>query len=356
MKKLVINVFVLASLCSCATVRPVGNFSKDNVPAKPDYSKSENWAALPTKEDFADITPDTSLKNLQNIAKADVFFLHPTTYNGDKGQDQWNASCNDENCNRRTDGVAIKYQASIFNGAGRVYAPRYRQAHLEIFYMKDAKERGGDEAFKLAYQDVKSAFEYYLENYNQGRPIIIAAHSQGAGHGKTLVKEFFDGKPLQSQLVAAYLVGWPVEDNFFDNIEPCESAEATECFCSWRTFKKGYIPKKDWIIKPNDVVTNPLNWKTDEILAPKTLNKGSVFYDFEKIYENAIQAQVHKGILWTNKPKFPGSFLITKKNYHIADYNFFYVNVRENAQLRVDSHLRKGKNNKGLEIITSPNN
>jgi hypothetical protein len=44
---------------------------------------------------------------------------------------------------------------------------------------------------------VKTAFLYYLQHYNNGRPIIIASHSQGATHGKRLLKEFFDGKELQ---------------------------------------------------------------------------------------------------------------------------------------------------------------
>ena len=47
----------------------------------------------------------------------------------------------------------------------------------------------------VAYADVKRAFDYYLENYNNGRPIIIAGHSQGSGHGMRILKEYFDDKP-----------------------------------------------------------------------------------------------------------------------------------------------------------------
>ena len=57
----------------------------------------------------------------------------------------------------------------------------------------------------LLDEDVKAAFQYYLEHYNNGRPIIIASHSQGTTHAKRLLKEFFDGTALQHQLVAAYL-------------------------------------------------------------------------------------------------------------------------------------------------------
>ena len=73
-------------------------------------------------------------------------------------------------------------------------------------------------ALFLAYGDVKRAFKYYLENYNQGRPIIIASHSQGSFHSIKLIQEFFDGTPLQKQFVAGYLPGWPFTEATFSNI------------------------------------------------------------------------------------------------------------------------------------------
>lgn len=32
---------------------------------------------------------------------------------------------------------------------------------------------------ELAYENIKCAFEYYMENYNDGRPIVVAGFSQG---------------------------------------------------------------------------------------------------------------------------------------------------------------------------------
>ena len=55
-------------------------FHADAVQA-PDYSKSENWAALPSKDDMADRIPEGgNLKNEEDSAEADVFFIHPTSY------------------------------------------------------------------------------------------------------------------------------------------------------------------------------------------------------------------------------------------------------------------------------------
>ena len=62
-------------------------------------------------------------------------------------------------------------------------------------------------AFELAYSDVLRAFDYYLAHENHGRPFILASHSQGSLHALRLIQERLAGKPLQKQLVAAYLIG-----------------------------------------------------------------------------------------------------------------------------------------------------
>jgi hypothetical protein len=60
---------------------------------------------------------------------------------------------------------------------------RYRQAHLHNFFTKD-KEKA-DKAFDLAYKDLKTAFEFYLQHWNNGRPIIIASIAREAD-GRTI--------------------------------------------------------------------------------------------------------------------------------------------------------------------------
>jgi len=215
---------------------------------------------------------------------------------------------------------------------------------LRAYYTKDTAS--AKQAFDIAYQDVKSAFEFYLKNYNpkntvsgKRRPIIIAAHSQGTTHAGRLIQEFFDGKNLQKDLVAAYLIGMPVPEDYFKNIKVCETRTETNCFCTWRTWKYGHFPKKH-IRNNNIAVTNPLTWTTDSTPASKELNEGTVLRKFEKSFmTNLVDAQVQDGILWAHKPKFPGSIFITFKNYHIADLNFYYLNVRKNAKERLKAFL-----------------
>lgn len=325
--------------CACGVVKPSLSFEDLPPPPLPDYSNEQYWAALPFRYDSADRVPDpTLMKDQQADAPVDVFFLHPTTYVGKKGESGWNAPLDNSLLNERTDGSTILFQATVFNGAGKIYAPRYRQAHIMAYFTKK-DTTSAKEALDLAYADVKKAFEYYLDNHNQGRPIIIASHSQGTSHAKRLMREFMDGKPLQNRLVAAYLVGIPVEVDYFHAIPACKEEGDTGCFVAWRTFKKGYRPKYTLREAPI-TVTNPLTWTLDGTPAPKSLNQGAVLLKFHKIWPQVTDAQVAHGILWSKKPKFPGSFLITKRNYHIGDYNLFYLNIRNNAILRAKNFLK----------------
>jgi hypothetical protein len=302
-----------------------------------DYSNSDYWAASPFKEDPSDRRPDDFFIDSAQIDKIDVFFLHPTTYIGTRGQNQWNSSIDDQELNDKTDNSSMLYQASLFNCVGRVFAPRYRQAHLHAYYTKD--KASAKKAFEIAYKDARNSFEYYLKHYNQGRGIIIASHSQGTTHAARLIKEFFDEKPLENQFVAAYLVGLPVPEDAFKSIKPCRNPNDISCVCSWRTWQKGHQPKKQH--EKEILVTNPLTWKTDETYAPKSMNLGGLVTNFKDgLLPELADAQVHDEVLWTTKPKFKGSFFITFKNYHRGDLNLYYANIRENAKLRSRTYLQ----------------
>ena len=131
------------------------------------------------------------MQDVQATAEVDVFFVHPTTFFGTAG---WNQSLDDTSTNQLTDMFVLRSQASVFNSCCRIYAPRYRQA--TIFSFMDSSGSGKD-ALQLAYGDVERAFDYYIEHYNQGRPFILAGHSQGSVHARTLLEKRITGTPLR---------------------------------------------------------------------------------------------------------------------------------------------------------------
>ena len=338
MKHLLFLSLLAALTPGCRSVNPARAFDPKVTPPPTDYSRLDNWASHPDKKDPADRTPQ-GLQDGQATAAADVFFVHPTTHLGSRsGENNWNASPDDVQLNANTDSTTILFQASVFNGAGRIFAPRYRQAHVDAFHSDD--KVSNQQALDTAYADVQAAFEYYLRHWNKGRPFFIAGHSQGAVHVKTLLRKVLENKPLQQKLVAAYIVGWRVERDFFTNIPPCESPGQTGCYCSWRTWKSKYGRRK--ANEPNAVCTNPLTWTiTEGQYAPKSANRGGVMRPFGILRPGLTDAEVWRGFLLADKPKFPGSILFVRRNYHIADLNLYYLNVRENAQARAAAFLKK---------------
>ena len=330
-------------------IKPGGSFEEIDPPPAPDYSQPENWAALPDRKDNADVVPAGGASDNQATATVDVFFLHPTTY---YSRANWNQPLEDLKANEITDRDVLRGQASAFNGSGRVYAPRYRQATLYSFM---DNKGNGTKALELAYFDVKAAFQYYLDHYNQGRPIILASHSQGSRHGTKLLEDFFAEEPLRSKLVAAYMVGWGGSPNFDEGeiaeIPVCESPDQTVCWLTWNAVG----PNADRSRVGEDAVcVNPLTWTTDGEYAAHELNLGGVsFPEGENETPDPdvgiVSAQSIDGRLVISKPEVEGySYMpMGKDNYHIYDYGLFYMNIRENARERVEAYLAQSPTAEG---------
>jgi hypothetical protein len=294
------------------------------------YHDLKNWAAHPLKKNLSDSIPSDLKYEYKKIMGIDVFFIHPTTYT-DKKFNQWNASLLDFKINDKTDQSAILYQASVFNEAERVYAPRYQQAHIKAFYINQEIAKP---YFDLAYEDIKSAFLFYLKNYNHGQPFIIAAHSQGTVHAGRLIKELIENTSLENKLICAYLLGMPIPENYFQHIKPCFDSLQTGCFVSWRTYKKGFYPKEIEKEQFKSVVINPLSWKADPIYAKQSENMGAIMKQFNKLVPGVVDAKIERNVLWSCKPDVFGKWLFFKKNFHIGDINLFYKNIRMNVRTR----------------------
>ena len=339
--------------CSKSNYSKYGKlYEKTTLSEVPDYSSTDYWAAHPAKKNPSDSIPKNIIT--YNIAgkNVDVFFVYPTSYLDTSMPEGWNAKLNDAKINIYTDYSSILYQASVFNEVGKIYAPRYRQANINAYYPKTKEDTiKAIAAFDLAYTDVKSAFEYYLMHYNNGRPIIIASHSQGSTHAIRLLKEYFDGKPLANKLVAAYIVGMVIDPAMFASLKACNKPNQTGCICAWRTFEQGYVApfvKKESF---KSIVTNPLSWDSETPMVARAQNEGSILYNFNKVMPNVAGAINHEGVLWTPKPKFFGNFLIKTPNYHIADFNLYYASIRRNATTRVLQYLAPNDSEKSIKIL-----
>ncbi|MBI1213798.1 MAG: DUF3089 domain-containing protein [Alphaproteobacteria bacterium] len=325
----------------------------------PDYAQAENWAARPGEASLADYVPK-GVPTPSGDRMVDVFFIHPTGY---MHSYDWNSPMDANSSTEENTKWMMANQASAFNGCCNVYAPRYREA--SIFRYMGAPEDIAAKAMDFAYADVERAFEYFLEHDSNGRPFIIASHSQGTDHGFRLLKEKIDGTPLAERLVAAYLIGNRISDNqvaTLKSVHICANATDTGCLIHWATFGDGGGPEPG-VFTEKLVCVNPLSWLRDGPRAPASMHQGGVpasghfalvlwargkdtpngtqFEPLEAPIKGATWAECRNGLLYVadlaNTPF--GRLSLGNKNYHGLDYPLFHMDIRLNAEQRVATYL-----------------
>jgi len=299
---------------------PGSAFDPERVPPAPDYAVMANWAVL----------PDAGMEK-----KVDVVFFHPTSYFGDES---WNQSMPDErNDQRALDD--IKKQASVFEGQCNLYAPFYRQASIHAL---NAGEKDKNSALVVGYKDIERAFKYYLTNFNNGKPFILAGHSQGSNLLLWLLERVFDDPKLKKKLVAAYMIGWSVTTDdvkAYPQLQLCESFDETGCIVSYNTQEKN--PEIS-IVRKGAIAVNPLLWNTSGEAASKELNLGAIFCidGVRKEIPNYTGGQMVDGALIVPRPSNVDELKTPRGFYHSYDYAFFYRNLEKNVADRIAAYLR----------------
>ncbi|HJC25454.1 MAG TPA: DUF3089 domain-containing protein [Candidatus Eisenbergiella merdavium] len=299
--------------------------------AAPDYSDSESWAYLET---------DAAGR------QADVFFICPSVYGG--SDEACNMSLSDTETRESFVG-AINMEKGIYDADSRFFAPYYRQIGLNVYEMPETDR---EPYLQTAYSDVRSAFLYYMENYNDGRPIVLAGFSQGADMCLRLMKELFDDEALSDQLVACYAIGWrvtPEDLQEYPHLKMASGEKDTGVIVSFNSEAEGIT---DSLLIPEGTTTcaiNPLNWKTDGTPADKSLNLGACFTDYSGSVTSEVpmltgayidEARGSLIVPDVSAEDYPaGLSIFTDGVYHLYDYQFFYRNLQQNVQDRIDAYF-----------------
>jgi hypothetical protein len=284
-----------------------------------DYSKEASWCVL-TK------TPQK---------RFDVFFVHPTTYGTTKFG--MNAPIGDKDIIAETDDTVLS-QSSVFKNDCNIYAPRYRQMSIAALSMDDKKRAP---YLALAVNDVLAAFKYYLKHYNNGRPFIIAAHSQGSNISLCILKKHRD-LVRDDQLVAAYLPGWTFTHQDLKQIKIplAEKPDQVGAVITWNTIGKG---GKSPTLLPGAKCVNPLSWTTTTKEQSASLNLGAVIEltDGTTIQiEHFTSARINQaGGLEIPTPAIENKLdmRMGKAIYHRYDYAFFHGNIAQNVAARCEA-------------------
>ena len=295
--------------------------------AAPDYSDAANWAYLETEN-----TDKT----------ADVFFICPSVYGG--SDDACNMSLSDADTKESFVG-AINMEKGIYDADSRFFAPYYRQIGLNVY---DMPETDREPYLETAYADVRDAFLYYMDNYNEGRPIVLAGFSQGADMCLRLMKDLFDDEALTDQLVACYAIGWRITEEDVAEYPQLKMAAGESDTGVIVSFNSEAEDITDSLVIPEGTKTfaiNPLNWKTDSTPADKSQNLGACFTDYSGEITSEIPELTGAYIDETrgalkvpdvSPEDYPaGLSIFTDGVYHLYDYQFFYRNLQDNVQTRI---------------------
>jgi hypothetical protein len=229
-----------------ATAAAAQDQPKPAAQAKNDYGDGKAWLCRPGRQDACavDLTTTVVAANGKLTretwtsnpnAPVDCFYVYPTVSNDPTPNSDMDPGAEELS--------VIRSQFARFGSQCRVYAPLYRQITLTALRAGIAgKPMAIDRA--LAYNDVVDAWKYYLEHDNKGRGVVLIGHSQGSAVLTQLIHNEIDGKPVQSRLVSALLLGWnlPVPrgkdvGGAFQHIPLCHSANQTGCVITYASFR-----------------------------------------------------------------------------------------------------------------------
>jgi pimeloyl-ACP methyl ester carboxylesterase len=302
-------------------------FDSKSIPPQPNYSQTDSWLALPESS---------------NRFAVDVFWVYPTILHNNT---DWLMDITSPE--QQSAAAATLYkQAAVFSCQANLYAPYYRQMNMAALGL-GAKQQS--ELIAYGLDDVWAAFTYYLKHCNQGRPFILAGHSQGSNIIVDLAIRHWGSTNAEDRLVAAYAIGWSITEKDLaanPSIHICESPNQTNCFINYNTMAAGRqeaAPTR----APGAIVVNPLSWTTNDSFVPASRNMGATFADHDRSETRAhfTSAQiVDSGLVvapadLTMMPAAPG---FPKGVYHVYDYALFFENLRTNAAQRIQQMLVKG--------------
>ena len=267
----------IADLKVCTTTvvvqafRPAGASA---VQSPNDYGDAKSWLCRPGRHDACDIDHTTTIVaadgkltretwSVDPNAPIDCFYVYPTVSTDQTPNSDMTADPAELN--------VIRQQFARFGSKCRPYAPLYRQVTLAGLRSMMTPGGGGVTLTRgVQYDDVRDAWNYYLQNDNKGRGFVLVAHSQGSFILNRLIREEIDGKPIQSRMVSAILLGTVIAvpkgkdvGGSFQHVALCHSATETGCVITFAAFRSTMPPPANTLFgkvsDPNMVAacTNP---------------------------------------------------------------------------------------------------
>jgi len=298
-----------------------------------DYSDANNW--LSAEDAGKDV---------------DLVYFYPTTFNIVEVSEDDVADIDDAGM-RRLANEELNRQATAFEEECNIYAPFYRQ--ISAPYALTLDDRGVNDLLRYsASKDPSAALDYYFEHFNNGKPFILAGHSQGSQILTKILSDYMADHPEHyKNMVAAYVIGYSVTESYLEenpHLKFAEGADDTGVIISWNTEGPGNIGQHNAVVTEGAISINPLNWKRDDTYAAVSENAGSLDENDAPV-EGYADAQIdpERGVVICRSAdpsvyaiQGDGTALFGPESYHSRDYSFYYENIKQNAADRIAAFFK----------------
>lgn len=298
-----------------------------------DYSDPNNWLSL----------PETTEKNV------DVIFLYPTVY-GTMTEAAEDMAYIDDMPMRIGAALSAATQASVFAESCNLFIPYYRQFTVEALLEMD--ESYPQLMEYCVSQDIYRMLDYYFKYENQGRPFLLAGHSQGSMWLTYVLEDYMAKHPeYLENMVAAYVIGYSVTEEYLarnPHLKFAEGADDTGVIVSYNTEGPGNKDQFNCVVQEGALSINPINWRRDDSYASVTENMGSLNAE-GKMGPGMADARVdpERGVVVCESieavPELQAAMAeyFGPESYHLQDYSLYYGNLQKNVADRIAAFERK---------------
>ena len=294
-----------------------------------DYSDANNWLSL----------PETLEKPV------DVIYLYPTVY-GTVVPAEDELSYIDDMSMRIGAIFSAATQASVFEESCNLFIPYYRQFTVDA--LLDMNENHPEALQYCVSQDIYHMLDYYFENRNEGRPFILAGHSQGSLWMTYVLEDYMKQHPeYLENMVAAYIIGYSVTEDYLErnsHLKFAEGANDTGVIVSYNTEGLGNKEQFNCVVQEGAISINPINWKRDDTYASKEENLGSLSAEGEIEYHKAdARVDTERGVVICESIESDAESQVTMQeyfgpdSYHLQDYSLYFMNLRQNVADRIEA-------------------
>ncbi len=251
------------------------------VPKPNDYRDDKSWLCRPgRKGDACDVDLTATVVAADGTltretwaadpkAPIDCFYVYPTISTDPTDNSDMTADPAEVN--------VVLQQFARFASKCRPFAPLYRQITLAGLRKRLT---GGGFAFErgVQFDDVRDAWRSYLQHDNQGRGVVLIGHSQGSYVLMELLRQEIEGKPVQKQLVSAFILGATLAvpkgkdvGGALKQTPLCRKPGQIGCVINFASFRSNVPPPANTLFgKPQDPAT-----MSGSCTNPVTLGEGS---------------------------------------------------------------------------------